>query len=185
MSIFLGIGFLAICYFKGYKILNMNQGIVPADKGLRKKIVLFLVLVTIVFIIIEPYFQGYLDQIDQKSQKDREFAFREMMLLFKLSMGIVSLLLLSMGGYLLLLARGISKSGRYPPPGMKVIRDTRVRTGDKAKSITILMIVSSGILILFAFLFLYFPWAFEKVFQKKRGPEIKPNTGIERKVFTK
>jgi hypothetical protein len=41
----------------------MNQGIVPADKGLRKKIVLFLVFVTIVFIIIEPYFERYLDQI--------------------------------------------------------------------------------------------------------------------------
>jgi heme/copper-type cytochrome/quinol oxidase subunit 2 len=99
-------------------------------------------------------------------------------------MGVVSILLLSMGIYLLLLARRTSKSGQYPPPGMKVIRDTRVRTGDKAKLITILMIVSSGILILFAFLFLYFPWAFEKVFQKKRSPEIKPNTGIEQRVFT-
>lgn len=163
----------------------MNQGIVPADKGLRKKIVLFLVFVTIVFIIIEPYFEGYLDQIDQQSQKDPEFAFRELMFVFKLSMGVVSLLLLTMGFYLLLLARRISKSGRYPPPGIKVIRDTRVRTGDKAKSITMLTIVSSGILILIAFLSLCIPWAFEEVFQKKRGPEIKPDTGIERKVFTR
>jgi len=46
------------------------------------------------------------------------------------------------------------------------------------------MVASSVILILFALLFLFFPWALEKSLTKKKNPEIKWNTGIEQKVFT-
>ncbi len=169
----------------GVYIFYMHQTIIPADKKLRKKIILFLVLVTIALILSESYFEDYLDQIEQQSEKDPDLAFRKILFLFKLCVGVVSLLLLGMGGYLIHLARRTSKSGQYPPPGMKVIRDTGVRTGDKAKSITTLMMVSSAILILFAMLFLYFPWALEKFLAEKRSPGIERDTEIEQKVFTK
>jgi len=163
----------------------MRQTVIPADKKLRNKIILFLVLIAVALILSESYFKDYLEQIEQQSEKDPDLAFRKILFLFKLCVGVVSLLLLGMGGYLILLARRTSKSGQYPPPGMKVIRDTRLRTGDKAKSITTLMMVSSAILILFGFLFLCFPWALEKFLTKKRNPGIERNTGIEQKVFTK
>jgi len=159
----------------------MADNIIPADKGFRKKIILFLIFVTMVLIIMEPHFQRHLDQIEQQSQKDPELAFKQTMGVFKFCMGFVSLLLLCVGIYLILLARRTSKSGQYPPPGMKVIRDTRIRTGAEAKSITVLMFSSSVIFIIFAFLVLYSPWALESKFMKKRNPEIKPNTGVEQK----
>jgi heme/copper-type cytochrome/quinol oxidase subunit 2 len=158
----------------------MFEDIVPADKELRKKIILFLFVVTLAVIVAEPYLKDYLDQIEQQSQKEPELAFYKIMVVLKIFMGFVFLLLLGMGIYLILLARRISRSSQYPPPGMKVIRDTRIRTGAEAKSITTLMIISSAVLILFAFLFLGFPWTFEKVLTKKRSPEIKRNSKIEK-----
>jgi heme/copper-type cytochrome/quinol oxidase subunit 2 len=159
----------------------MSEDTVQADKEFRKKIILFLIIVTLAIMVAEPYLRDYLDQIEQQSQKEPEMAFYKIMVVLKFLMGSVFLLLLGMGIYLILLARRISRSHQYPPPGMKVIRDTRIRTGAEAKSITILMIVSSAVLILFAFLFLCFPWAFEKVLIKERDPEeIKRNIGIEK-----
>ena len=97
----------------------MNQDVVPADKELRKKFIIFIVFVTIVAIVIEPYIKGYLDQIEQLSQKDPELAFKKSMFILKVALGFVSLLLLSMGVYFVLLARKTLRSGQYPPPGMR------------------------------------------------------------------
>lgn len=103
-----------------YKIFDMNQDIIPADKELRKKFILFLVLVIIGFLALEPHIKDYMDQIDQLSKKDPELAYKKTMLLLKWGMGVVFLLLLSMRVYLILLARRTLRSGQYPPPGMRV-----------------------------------------------------------------
>ena len=145
----------------------MNQDVVPTDKELRKKIIIFIVLVTIVVIVTEPYIKGYLDQIEQLSQKDPQLAFKKSMFILKVALGFVSLLLLSMGVYFVLLARKTLRSGQYPPPGMRVIRDTRLRTGAQAKRVAISFIALSSILILIAFFFFYFPFAFEKTMGQK------------------
>ena len=153
----------------------MDQDIIPADKELRKKFIIFIVLVTIVAIIIEPYIKGYLDQIEQLSSKDPEIAFKKSMFILKVALGLVSLLLLSMGVYFVLLARKTLRSGQYPPPGMRVIRDTRLRTGTQAKRVAISFIVLSCILILFGFFFSYWPYAFEKTLLKKKNSGTKRN----------
>ena len=161
----------------------MHQDIVAADKELRKKIIIFLLLVTIAVVVTGSYLENYLDQIEQQSQKDPELASEKIMFVFRLCTGLVFLLLLCMGIYLILLARRTLRSGQYPPPGMKVIRDTRIRTGAEVKSITVLMFFSSVILIIFAFLVLYFPWAFENKLKKRRASGIKRSTGIEQRIF--
>jgi hypothetical protein len=147
----------------------MDRDIVPADKELRKKFIIFIVSVTILAIIIEPYIKGYLEQIEQLSSKDPELAFKKSMFILKVALGLVSLLLLSMGVYFILLARKTLRSGQYPPPGMKVIRETRIRTGTQTKRVTISFIALSCILIVLAFFFLYWPYAFEKKLLKKKS----------------
>jgi heme/copper-type cytochrome/quinol oxidase subunit 2 len=156
----------------------MDQDIIPADKELRKKIIIFIVFVTIVAIVTEPYIKGYLDQIEQLSKKDPELAFKKSMFILKVALGFVSLSLLSMGVYFVLLARKTLRSGQYPPPGMRVIRNTRLRTGTQAQRAAISLIVLSCILIILAFFFLYFPWAFEKTIGQKRHG----NTKLKGKV---
>ncbi|MEJ2468324.1 MAG: hypothetical protein P8Y51_04510 [Campylobacterales bacterium] len=46
---------------------------------------------------------------------------------------ILFLPLLPAGFYVIRFGRNVLRSGRFPPPGTKVIRETRVRTGKKAK----------------------------------------------------
>ena len=147
----------------------MDQGVVQADKELRKKFILFLILFTIVVILIEPTLNRCIEQIKETSEKDPELAFKKSMVALKVSLGLVSFLLLMTGVYFIALARRTFKSGQYPPPGMRVIRDTRLRTGIQAKRAGISLIALSCILILFACFFLYWPYAFEKTVLKKKS----------------
>ena len=48
---------------------------------------------------------------------------------------IGGLSLVGMGGWFWRLGRRINLADRFPPPGMKVIKDTRVRTGPKARAL--------------------------------------------------
>jgi len=146
----------------------MNQDIVPADKSLRKKFIIFFVLFTIAVLLIVPYFNDYIEQIKQISKENPELAFKKSMFMLKLTLGIVSFLLLMTGVYFIILARRTFKSGQYPPPGMRMIRETKLRTGTQAKKAALSLIVLSCILIILAFFFLYFPWAFEKTIGQKR-----------------
>src|SRR4030065_221537 len=75
----------------------------------------------------------------------------------------------------IIFARRTFKSGQYPPPGMRVIRNTRLRTGAQARRAAISLIVCSGILIVIVFFFLYWPYVFEKTGLKKRSSDIKRN----------
>jgi cytochrome bd-type quinol oxidase subunit 1 len=151
----------------------MNQDIVPADKSLRKKFIIFFVLLTITVILIEPTINRYVEQIKQISEKNPEVAFKKSMFALKVSLGIISLLLLMAGLYFIVLARRIFKYDQYPPPGMRVIRDTRLCIGTQAKRVAISLIALSCILIILAFFFLYFPFAFEKTMGQKKHGDVK------------
>ena len=151
----------------------MNSGVVPADKNLRKKFIIFLGLTMIAVLLIVPYFNDYIEQIKQISKENPELAFKKSMFMLKLTLGIVSFLLLMTGVYFIILARRTFKSGQYPPPGMRVISNTRLRNGTQAKKAALSLIVLSCILIILAFFFLYFPWAFEKTIGQKRHGDMK------------
>jgi hypothetical protein len=153
----------------------MNQDIVPADKNLRKKFFIFLGLSVIAVLIIVPYFNGYLEQIKQAFKENPEVAFKKSMLVLKATLSFVSLLLVMTEIYLIFLARRTLKSGQYPPLGMRVIRDTRLRTETQTKVSAISLIVISCILIVLAFFFLYWPYAFEKTVSKKKSSDTKRN----------
>jgi hypothetical protein len=158
----------------------MNTDVIPADKELRKKLIIFLVIVTLASIVLEPHFKAYMDQISQLSKKDPDLTLKKTMLLLKWSMRVVFLALLGMGAYLILLARRTLRSGQYPPPGMRVIRDTKLRTGNQAKRAAISLIVLASILIVVAFSFLYWPYAVEKTLLKKRSSNEKMDIFIKK-----
>ncbi len=61
------------------------------------------------------------------------------------------------GAYMLRLGTRVRRERRYPPPGMRVIRDTPVLTDDRAGRVGRILIVLS---ILLAAMALYFPILF-------------------------
>jgi hypothetical protein len=73
---------------------------------------------------------------------------------------------------LIAVAIRVLKTERYPPPGMKVIRDTRLCTGRKARITAYVLMVNSVILILLvSLIFLFFLRLAEKL-------EIPPKPGV-------
>jgi uncharacterized BrkB/YihY/UPF0761 family membrane protein len=167
----------------------MNQDIVPADKDLRRKFLFFLIFSVIAILFAAPYFNDYMQQIKQISKENPDLAARKAMFLLKISLGFVFLTLVTTGIYSVIIARKVLKSGQYPPPGMRVIRDTKLRTGRQAKIAAISLITLSCVLVISALFFLCWPYAFEKTILKKKsshermstflGKEVKRNEGFE------
>jgi hypothetical protein len=83
-------------------------------------------------------------------------------------MGLGSLPVLGLAVYQILLARRVLKSGQFPPPGMRVVRDTKIKTGGKAKKVAISLIVLSSIVIVITLFLVYWPYALEKTLLKKK-----------------
>jgi hypothetical protein len=153
----------------------MEQDVVQADKELRRKFILFLILFAMIVILVEPTLNRYIEEIKQTSEKNPGLAFKKSVVALKVSLGLVSFLLLIVGIYFIALARRTFKSGQYPPPGMRVIRNTRLRTGTRAERAGISLLVFSCIFIIFACFFLYWPYAFEKTVSKKKSSDTKRN----------
>jgi hypothetical protein len=147
----------------------MNQDIVPADKEFRKRFIIFLVLIVIVFAVTILSMKSYLDQMAQLTRENPDLAAKKAMFLLKWWMGLGSLPILGLAVYQILLARRVLKSGQFPPPGMKVVRDTKIKTGGKAKKVALSLIVLSSIIIVITLFLVYWPYALEKKLFKKKN----------------
>ncbi len=134
--------------------LNPDE-IIPADKGLRKKTIILVIGVVLAAMILGPYLNGYLADLRQEGQLRPESAYPKLITLMKWVLGSAALGITLTGVYLSLIASRALKAGRYPPPGMKVIKDTRVKTGRQAKIMAYLLIFNSGALILLIGLILF------------------------------
>jgi uncharacterized protein YpmB len=147
----------------------MNQDIVRADKEFRKRFIIFLVIIVIVFVATILSMKSYLDQIAQLTRENPDLAAKKVIFLLKWWMGLGSLPILGLGVYQILLARRVLKSGQFPPPGMKVVRDTKIKTGGRAKKVAISLIVLSSVIIAITLFLVYWPYALEKTILKKKG----------------
>ena len=149
----------------------MGQDIVPADKEFRKRFIVFLILILIVFSVTILSVKSYLDQMGELRRENLGLAGKKAVLLLKWWMGLGSLPILGLAVYQIILARRILQSGRFPPPGMKMIRDTKIQTGAKAKKVAISLIVLSSIIGVIILFLVCFPYAFEKKLLKK-SPDV-------------
>ena len=161
----------------------MSQDIVPADKEFRKRFIVFLMLIVIVFSVTILSVKSYLDQMGELRQENPGLAGKKVMLLLKWWMGLGSLPILGLAVYQIILGRRILKSGRFPPPGMKVIRDTKIQTGAKAKKVAISLIALSSIVIVTILFLVYLPFVFEKKLSKKSSDVERGVSQKERRVI--
>lgn len=120
-----------------------SDEIIPADKGLRKKTIIGIIGIVLAAMVVGPYVNGYLAELRQEAVQKPELAYSKMIVLMKWVLGSAALLITLTGVYLLVIAFRALKAGRYPPPGMKVIKDTRVKTGRQAKIMAYLLIFNS------------------------------------------
>ena len=129
--------------------------IILADKGLRKKTIILVIGIVLAAMLLGPYFNGYLADLRQEGEERLDLACPKIITLMKWVLGSAALLITLTGAYLLVIAFRALKAGRYPPPGMKVIKDTRVKTGRQAKIMAYLLIFNSVAIILLIGLVLF------------------------------
>ncbi len=111
-----------------------GEDIVYADKSYRKKIVIALILSALAGTILLHYTKEYIDHVSRGQSLDHQYqAIEHMMSLIKV-MKVAALTVFAIAGiYWISLGYRILKYNRFPPPGMKVVRDTKMRKGSSAK----------------------------------------------------
>jgi heme/copper-type cytochrome/quinol oxidase subunit 3 len=135
----------------------MPEELIRADNSLRKKTIVLLVIFVLGLMLLSPYLNNRLAAWRQASGENPETALARYSSLFQWLLGITALLVSAASLYLMVVAVRVLKTEQYPPPGLKVIRDTRLQTGRRAKITAYLLLVNSMILIvLVTLIFLLF-----------------------------
>jgi hypothetical protein len=112
---------------------NDSQEIEKANPSERRKVLLLLVAVGACGIAAILGIQWYIGQVLELNKEDPEAAFRKLSFVAKLVAVVISMSLILFAAWLGRLSRKVYRSGRFPPPGAKVVRDTRIVTGPSAK----------------------------------------------------
>ena len=119
----------------------MNEKIIPADRTYRRTgLIIFVVLVVIGVVLIGwvlPRSQDYLEGLEAQKALG----------LLKAALVVLFLSILPLAAYLFAVGRKMMKHERFPPPGMKVITDTKVVEGEKVKFQGKVVVVLSLVLI--------------------------------------
>lgn len=124
----------------------MAKNVVRADKNYRSKILVIcalLLLLGIAFIgWLLPLGIEYLRRLDADTA----------ILVIEMILVLIFLSVIPFAFYLLMIGRRIMKHERFTPPGMKVIRDTALIIGDKARLRGQVLVFLSVFLILIGFI---------------------------------
>lgn len=126
----------------------MPQEMIPADKNLRRRIIFLMIFFVLAIMLLSPYLNARLSEWRQAVAEDPETALARYSPLFQWLLGITALLVAAASTYLIVVSVRVLKSDRYPPPGLKVIRDTRLQTGRRARITAYVLLVNSIVLIL-------------------------------------
>ena len=113
----------------------MKDEIIPADKKYRRLALVTAVLLTVLGLLALGMLHAYLGEVKKLAKEDLREAEEKMFRLVKIVLWVGGLSLVGMGGWFWRLGRRINLAGRFPVPGMKVVKDTRVRTGSEARAL--------------------------------------------------
>lgn len=111
----------------------MSDDILPADRRLRAvfigvAIALALLAVAALAFVLPGYLDYLGDLLNRQTLRGKAEAQRFIDIFILAMVGCVALL----AGYLALFGRKVLASGRFPPPGARVLVDTRIYTGAAA-----------------------------------------------------
>ena len=107
--------------------------ILEADPAYRRKMVLALIVLAVLGGAALILTKSVLDGIEALAAVDPDAAIQKIKGLIVGIIAVNAVLSSVFGLWFVLLAVRVFRSGQFPPPGMKVVRDTPIRTGKKAK----------------------------------------------------
>lgn len=107
---------------------------VPADPRLRRLAVVLAIVLGMAGVAGMLALRAAMGPLDKLGPDDLPAAVARLLRVVAVVAWAGGLGFVGCAWWLFRLARRINRSGRYPPPGMKVVRDTRVRTGRAART---------------------------------------------------
>ena len=133
--------------------MYMNEEIIPADKKLRTKILIGIILTMPIGAFYVYNFTSYIKEISTAVDVNKAIdKVKDLVFWATLVNAVISSIF---SAYLLFLANRVYKFQRFPPMGMRVIRDTKVASGKNAYRIGALLILVA-LLILSTNLFMWY-----------------------------
>jgi hypothetical protein len=139
--------------------------VIKADKRIRLLVILSYIISVLILAVlvgwILPWSEGRLKQAEPEV----------MLRIIRIVIAFIFLSIVPFGLYMCLFGWRVIKHRQMPPPGTKVVVDTKVLKGDKAVTRGRLIIVMAFVLIVLGlFGGLYFPYKFGKVFGEQISP---------------
>ena len=125
-----------------------NGKIVKTDKDLRKKILLITLLLVVAGVIFIFYFQNYLTGLKLLAKEYPELALQRIIYSMKIIIFMLMIIFAGAGIYFLRLGILTIKTSQFPPPGIKVIKDTRLIEGKNAVRKGVIIIILSMLFII-------------------------------------
>jgi hypothetical protein len=125
----------------------MYEPFLSADRALRKQVLLWSLVAAVLGLAIIRYVALYLDDLTALQLTDPHLTaekYAQLVLLLAASNALVSC---GLGGVLIYFSSRVLRSRQFPPPGMKVLWDTHLRTGSEAKFIAVTALAIASILI--------------------------------------
>jgi hypothetical protein len=146
----------------------MEEKIIPADKTLKNRLILFFIVVAVVGVFIINYTVAYFGELKQLAGTDPAAAMNRVVQVINILLPLFALSVAATGLYCIVMAVRIIKSGQCPPPGTRVIRDTRIITGERALNRARAMIIFSIAIILLG---VAVSWYFQDIFNDRLDGE--------------
>ena len=113
----------------------MEDEIVPADKNHRRLALVAAAFLTVLGLVALGILHRHLGEIRELAKDNPRAAEEKVLRLAATVLWVGGLSLVGMGAWFWRLGRRINLAGRYPPPGMKVVKHTRVRSGARARTL--------------------------------------------------
>jgi len=135
---------------------NPEKEIISADKELRTKVLLGILLFSLAAAVLISAMASQVREITAIANLDPERALNNLKRLLILAASVNAATTIPLGAYFIWLALRILRHRRYPPQDMRVIRDTRLRTGRKAVRPALGCFMVSAMVFSTDFIFLYF-----------------------------
>jgi len=128
----------------------MGNIIIKADNKTRIIYLILILILVLLAIALYIYWQSYYSRLTILAEQHPDEALMKVVGLIKIFILINPIIILGFMIYFISLGTKTYKSNQFPPPGVKVIRDIRLRKGHKAKRYAIGLWLFAAALLIFA-----------------------------------
>jgi hypothetical protein len=128
----------------------MVEKIIRADKKTKVFYLILIVILIAAALLIYGIWQNYYGELNQLAENHPDQALMKIMNLVKVIIIINPVITAFFMIYFIVLGTKTYRSRQFPPPGIKVIRDTRLTEGEKARKYAMGLWFIAAILFIFA-----------------------------------